>query len=194
MARIAEPGGWDLLLEFFNDPEGALRRDAFAFAAKKTKGLETLEAALASRYIDVRTLAVEALVKKHTKAAQAALVRALDDETREVRLAALESIIDADARPELARALDNPHADIRLWAARALARHGDPAALAPLREQAAMPPRRETHPRTFRLRRPRAPTSSGSDGPPRSPPPWTGSASWATRPHCRRSSGAGRPE
>ena len=97
MAQVGEPWGWDLLLEFFNDPDSVLRGEAFDFALKKTKGLEFLEAALASRYPDLRKKSVAELVKKHTAASQALLVRALDDEDREVRLAAMQSLVDADA-------------------------------------------------------------------------------------------------
>ncbi|SIO58295.1 chromosome partitioning protein, ParB family [Singulisphaera sp. GP187] len=132
MAQVSQPWGWDLLLEFFNDPDPTLRGDAFEFATKKTKGLEFLDAGLGSRHPDIRKRSVEALIKKRTKAAQALLVRAVGDEDRDVRLAALESLVVADARPELAAALANPHADVRLRAARALAGHGDGAALEPL--------------------------------------------------------------
>jgi ParB family transcriptional regulator, chromosome partitioning protein len=145
MAQEKEPWVWDLVLEFFNDPDPTLRGEAFEFAAKKTKGLEFLEAGLGSRYADLRRKSVDALIKKHTPAAQAMLARALDDEEREVRLAALESLIDADARPALERALASPRDDVRLRAARSLAQHGDPAALAPLRALATRPepPERE---------------------------------------------------
>lgn len=138
-AQIGDPWGWDLLLEFFNDPDPALRNEAFGVAAKKTKGLEILDAGLGSRYADLRKRSVDELVKKHTAAAQALLFRALDDEDRDVRLAALGSLVAADAKPSLAQALENPHADVRLRAAKALARHGDPKALAPLVALATAP-------------------------------------------------------
>lgn len=132
MAGDGEPGGWDVIFEFLNDPDPALRAEAYGFAAKKTKGLETLDAALGSRYPDLRKAAVDGLVKKHTAAAQKLLTRALDDEEKGVRLAALEALVDADALPALRTAAENPHADVRVRAARALAGHGDPAALRPL--------------------------------------------------------------
>ncbi len=139
MAQVAEPWGLDLLLEFFNDPDANLRGEAFAFALKKTKGLEFLEAALGSRYPDLRMKAVEGLVKKHTAASQALLVRALDDEDKAVRQAALDSLVDADALPALTKAIDNAHPDVRLRAAKALARHGDSKAFAPLVALATAP-------------------------------------------------------
>ncbi len=139
MAQVAEPWGLDLLLEFFNDPDPALRTEAFNFALKKSKGLEFLDAALGSRYPDLRMKAVEGLVKKHTNAAQTLLARALDDEDAAVRKAALTSLVNADALPILAPALDNTHPDVRLRVAKAFARHGDPRALAPLLALATAP-------------------------------------------------------
>lgn len=139
IAQIAEPWGLDLLLEFFNDPDALLRLEAFSFSLKKTKGLEFFDAALSSRYPDLRMKAVEGLVKKHTAAAQALLVRALDDEDKAVRRQALDSLVDADALPALTQALDNLHPDVRLRAAKALARHGDPKAFTPLVSLATAP-------------------------------------------------------
>ncbi len=139
MAQVGEPWGWDLLLEFFNDPDPALRGETFEFALKKTRGLEFLEAALASRYPDLRERSVAELVKKHTAAAQALLVRALDDEDPEVRLAAMKSLVDADALPALMEALGNTHPDVCLSAAKAFARHGDSRRLEPLLVLATAP-------------------------------------------------------
>ena len=139
MANVAEPGGWDVVLAFLNDPDPALRSDAYNFAAKKSKGLETLDAALGSRYPDLRKVAVEGLIKKHTAAAQKLLARALADDEKDVRLAALEALVEADALPVLRTAAESPHADVRLRAARALSRHGDPAALDPLLALATAP-------------------------------------------------------
>jgi ParB family chromosome partitioning protein len=145
MAQANEPWAWNLLLEFFNDPDPRLREEAFAFAVRKTKELPPLEAALASQYADVRRQAVDALVKKHTAAAQALLVRALADADKDVRQRALAALVGEDARGPLTGALANPHPDVRVRAARALARHGDPAALAPLLALATAPepPERE---------------------------------------------------
>jgi ParB family chromosome partitioning protein len=132
MAQVGEPWGWDLLLEFFNDPDPALRAEAFEFVLKKTKGLEFLEAALASRYPDLRKRSVDELVKKHTAGAQAMLVRAIDDEDREVRHASMEALVASEALSALAEAVRSTHPDVRLRAAKAIARHGDSRALEPL--------------------------------------------------------------
>jgi ParB family chromosome partitioning protein len=139
MAQVQEPWAWGLLLEFYNDPDARLREEAFAFAVRKNKELPPLETALVSQFKDVRCQAVDALIKKHTPAAQALLVRALADAEKEVRQRALEALVGEDAEGPLTEALGSPHADVRVRAARALARHGKPAALGPLVGLASAP-------------------------------------------------------
>jgi ParB family chromosome partitioning protein len=139
MAQVQQAWAWNVLLELFNDPEPLLRQEAFTTAVAKNKELGPLETALISQYPDVRLLAVDALIKKHTAPAQALLLRALVDPAKEVRQRALESLVGDDARQPLTTALANPHADVRVRAARALARHGDGATLAPLLELATAP-------------------------------------------------------
>jgi ParB family chromosome partitioning protein len=139
MAQANEPWAWALVLEFFNDHDPKLREEAFQFATKKSKDLDPLSTALVSQYPDVRKLAVDGLIKKHTAAAQALLVRALADADKGVRQKALDALVGADARTALVSALESEHADIRVQAARALARHGDAASLAPLLALATAP-------------------------------------------------------
>ena len=139
IAQASEPWAWTMVLEFFNDADPQLRADAFAFAVKKTKELQPLEAALVSRFTDIRRMAVDALIKRHSAAAQALLVRALADSAKEVRQLALESLIHEDAQGPLTEALTSPHADVRVRAAQALARRGAQAALAPLMALATAP-------------------------------------------------------
>jgi ParB family chromosome partitioning protein len=139
MAQVREPWAWNLLLEFFNDPEAMLRQEAFNTATAKNKDLPPLEAALLSQYADVRKLAVDALIKKHTAPAQALLVKALADPDKDVRQQALGALVGEGARGALTAALTSPHADVRARAARALARHGETAALAPLLALATAP-------------------------------------------------------
>jgi ParB family chromosome partitioning protein len=138
-AQINEPWAWPLLLTFFNDPDAALRSEAFEFAVKKSKELEPLEAALCSRYLDLRRSAVQALIKKRSKAAQALLVRALDDEEKEIRQLAISALVEAEAEEALARVLESQYADVRVRAATALARYGNRAALGPLLRLASAP-------------------------------------------------------
>src|SRR5204863_2290047 len=98
---------------YFNDPDPGLRKEAFEFATKKNKEIGVLETALASRYPDARKLAVEGLIKKHSKAAQQVLLKAINDADREVRLLAINALVDDDARAPLAQAMQNERADIR---------------------------------------------------------------------------------
>jgi ParB family chromosome partitioning protein len=144
MAQFEQPWAWNLLLEFFNDHDAKLRAEAFAFAVKKAKDLAPLAAALRAQYVDIRKQAVEALIKKHTEPAEALLVTALADPEKEVRLRALAALIGADARGPLVQALKSTHADVRVRAAGALARHGESAALAPLVALASAPEPAET--------------------------------------------------
>ncbi|RUL87063.1 HEAT repeat domain-containing protein [Tautonia sociabilis] len=139
LGQAAEPWAWDLLLEAFDDPDPALRLDAFTAAEKKTRGLEVLDAALGCRHADLRAKAVAGLVKKHSASAQKLLLRAIDDEDRDVRRLAIDALVTDDARDALALALSGPHADVRVRAASALARLGDRAALGPLVALAASP-------------------------------------------------------
>jgi ParB family chromosome partitioning protein len=138
-AHAQEPWAWNLLLELYSDPDPALRQEAFAFAVRKNKELPPLEAGLLSQYADVRRQAVEGLIKKHTAAAQALLVRALADADRDVRQLALGALVGEDARGPLLEAVASPHADVRVRAAQALARHGAAEALAPLLALATAP-------------------------------------------------------
>jgi ParB family chromosome partitioning protein len=145
LAQAQQPWAWNLLLEFYDDPDPGLRREAFTAALAKNKEVPPLEAALRSQYPDVRRLAVEALIKKHTAPAQALLVKALADGDKDVRQLALGALVGDGARGPLQEALASPHADVRVRAAQALARHGDGSALAPLLALATAPepPQRE---------------------------------------------------
>ena len=138
-AQAAAPWAVPLLYEFFDDPAAELRSEAFELATRKTKELAPLEAALRSKYADARLLAVDALFKKHSKAAQGVLLRATADPDAGVRGRAVAALVDDDARGPLAAALGADHPDVRVRAAAALARFGDPAALPVLRAAAFAP-------------------------------------------------------
>jgi ParB family chromosome partitioning protein len=135
-AQIGEAWATPLLYEFFNDADPGVRKEAFEFAVKKNKELPPLEAALKSRYPDARLLAIDGLLKKHTKAAQAVILTALTDGSPDVRQAAVAVLIEDDAKDALTKALSAEQPDVRVRAAAALARFGDPAALPVLRELA----------------------------------------------------------
>ncbi len=138
-AQIGEAWATPLLYEFLNDADPGLRKEAFEFAVKKNKELPPLEAALRSRYPDARLLAIDGLLKKHTKAAQAGILSAIADPDAAVRRAAVEALVEDDAKDALTKALAAEQPDVRVRAAAALARFGDPAALPVLRELAFAP-------------------------------------------------------
>jgi len=63
-AQIKDEWAWQMLLEFFEDPESTLRHDAFEFSlkkAKKERRRESLAAALKYRYADLRLASVKEL-------------------------------------------------------------------------------------------------------------------------------------
>src|SRR6185295_11357551 len=113
-------------------------------ATKKNKEISVLETALAARFPDARKLAVEGLIKKHSKAAQQVLLKALADPDRDVRLLAVNALVDDDAKAPLKEAMKSDRADIRVRAAAALAAHGDPATFEVLK---ALATEREPHER-----------------------------------------------
>jgi ParB family transcriptional regulator, chromosome partitioning protein len=139
MAQEKEEWAAPLLYEFFNDADPVLRKEAFEYATKKNKEIPVLETALASRYPDARKLAVEGLIKKHSKPAQQVLLKVLPDPDREVRLLAVTALVDDDAKAPLAEAMKSDREDIRVRAAAALARHGDGTTFAVLKELATAP-------------------------------------------------------
>ncbi|MBP3954560.1 HEAT repeat domain-containing protein [Gemmata sp. G18] len=138
-AQEKEEWAAPLLYEFFNDADPGLRKEAFEFATKKNKDLGVLETALASRFPDARKLAVEGLIKKHSKAAQQVLLRAIADPDRDVRLLAVNALVDDDAKGPLKEAMKSDRADIRVRAAAALAKHGDETTYLLLTELASAP-------------------------------------------------------
>ncbi|MCU0703982.1 MAG: HEAT repeat domain-containing protein [Fimbriiglobus sp.] len=138
-AQIGEEWATPLLYEFFNDTDSGVRKETFEFAVKKQKELTPLESALKSRYSDTRLLAIDGLFKKHTMAAQAVILTTLTDSAPEVRRAAIGALIEDHAKDALTKALAAEQSDVRVQAASALAKFGDPAALPVLRELAFAP-------------------------------------------------------
>src|SRR5207237_702071 len=66
-------------------------------------------------------------------------LRAIADPDREVRLLAVNALVDDDAKAPLKEAMASPLTDVRVRAAAALARHGDASALPVLRALATAP-------------------------------------------------------
>lgn len=142
MGEIAEPWAQDLLPTLFDDPDPALRREAFEFARKRSKGRDVapLARALVSPHADLRLEAAQTLAKKSKGAEmRALLVSALDDPDRAVRITAIDALEAAEAHAAVAAAMTSAHADVRVRAAEARAIDGDTDALAPLLAQVATP-------------------------------------------------------
>jgi ParB family chromosome partitioning protein len=139
VAQEKEDWSAPLLHEFFNDPDPGLRSEAFAYATRKNKEIPVLETALKSRFPDVRKLAVDALIKKHSAAAQQVLLKAIADPDRDVRRSAVDALVDDDAKAPLKEAIKSDRPDIRVRAAAALARHGNPEAFPVLKALATEP-------------------------------------------------------
>src|SRR5206468_12050097 len=76
---------------------------------------------------------------QQTRAAQGLLARAPGDQEKEIRQLAIEALVIDDAQVALTQALDSEHNDVVVRAAKALARHGLPAALQPLLRLATAP-------------------------------------------------------
>lgn len=134
-AQMKEPWAWELLYDFFNDPDSGLRKEAFEFANKRSKGkvFEVLKRSLASNYADIRQATVAALEqhKSETEACEELLFKALDDDEESVRNKSLEVLLSTGSSA-LARVMKSRYPDIRARAAHARAAQGDPDSLIPL--------------------------------------------------------------
>lgn len=148
-AHVREPWGWDLLLEFLDDPAAAIRTEALELALQQTKrrDLRPMEVAIRSAYPDVRRLGIEELRKQRKAEARDLLATALDDEDLETRQQALRAIVDVGAADVVRQALENRYIDVRLEAGRTLAKLGDPASYEPLLELVQQERPREDDPR-----------------------------------------------
>ena len=116
-AQLQEAWAWTLLLEFYNDPEAMLRQESFNTATQKNKELPPPGRRPSGRSMpDVRKLAVDALIKKHSPASQAACWSSrLADADKEVRqLAAGRSRRRGCPRLLHRGGWSSPHADIRV--------------------------------------------------------------------------------
>lgn len=131
MADEKQDWAQSLMLEMLNDPDPAIRKDAFEFQVKKHESdsaddkIEWLHAAIKSSHADTREAACQRLIENRTPEAQEILKTAIEDESRKIRLLALRSLIDAGANDVLVLALDSQYIEVQLAAANALAKQGD---------------------------------------------------------------------
>ncbi|MBL9104629.1 MAG: HEAT repeat domain-containing protein [Myxococcales bacterium] len=141
IGQISQSWAWPLLIELLGDPDPGVRKDAFEFALKRTKGigLEPLSAALAGKYADLRTEAVKVLAKRKAPGTQELLNKAVDDDDENVRQLAVDALLVGDSEDALTAAMASKHPDVVVRAACARAVLGDPAARAPLQAMIAEP-------------------------------------------------------
>ncbi|HEY8376786.1 MAG TPA: HEAT repeat domain-containing protein, partial [Nannocystis sp.] len=141
MGQISQSWAWPLLLELLGDPDPGLRKDAFEFALKRTKGIgtEPLAAALAGKYVDLRIEAVKVLAKRKAPGTHELLVKALDDDDETVRQLAVDALLTGEGDEALPLALTSRHPDVVVRAACALAVHGDSSVRAPLQAMVEAP-------------------------------------------------------
>ncbi|MCY1066683.1 HEAT repeat domain-containing protein [Nannocystis sp. RBIL2] len=141
MGQISQSWAWPLLLELFGDADPSLRKDAFEFALKRTKGIgaEPLSVALAGRWIDLRVEAVKVLAKRKAPGTHELLVKAIDDEDEAVRQLAVDALLTGEGEEALPAALTSKYPDVVVRAACALAVHGDSSVRAPLQAMVEAP-------------------------------------------------------
>ncbi|MCY1055992.1 HEAT repeat domain-containing protein [Nannocystis sp. SCPEA4] len=141
MGQISQSWAWPLLLELLGDADPSLRKDAFEFALKRTKGIgaEPLSVALAGRWIDLRVEAVKVLAKRKAPGTHELLVKAIDDDEETVRQLAVDALLTGEGEEALPAALTSKYPDVVVRAACALAVHGDSSVRAPLQAMVEAP-------------------------------------------------------
>jgi len=134
VGQISQAWAWPLLIELLGDPDPGVRKEAFDFALKRTKGigLEPLSAALSGKYADLRVEATKVLAKRKAAGTHELLVKAVDDDDETVRQLAVDALLVAEGDQALTAAMASKHPDVVVRAAGARAVHGDAAARAPL--------------------------------------------------------------
>ena len=135
-----------LLVDLLNDPSPKIRIDAYEYLLKMGRGrdIAPMQSGLQSQYSDVRLRATESLIKLKTKAAQEALVTAIDDDDPAVRSQAIKALINVNAVEIVQQAMTSRYTDVRLQAACARAMFHDKNAKEPLVQTAtAAEPERE---------------------------------------------------
>jgi ParB family chromosome partitioning protein len=135
IGQISQSWAWPLLLELLADPDPGVRKEAFDFALKRTKGigLEPLGAALSGKYPDLRVEATKVLAKRKAAGTHELLIKAVDDDDETVRQLAVDALLVADeGAAALTAAMASKHPDVVVRAAGARAVHGDVSARTPL--------------------------------------------------------------
>ena len=141
IANRKKDWAWEILTSLFNDPDKRLRKDAFDEAVKQTKSkdIATMQLGLNSEYPDIRLEALADLKRRRNKEAQAVIATAIDDPVEEVRLEALDALVDLDSTESVKKALHSEHVEVRLKACAARALFGDVDAKEPLIQLVSQP-------------------------------------------------------
>lgn len=138
--QIKHDWAWNLLLEMQQDPNADIRRKAFEMAKKEKRDtLQFLEKAITCVYADIRELATTTLTRKMNKDACRLLLQVLSDSKENIRKLAIDAFVANAAEDELLIALDNKYADVRNYAAQALAWLGNDKALVQLQQLLQQP-------------------------------------------------------
>ncbi|MGB1256015.1 MAG: HEAT repeat domain-containing protein [Thiolinea sp.] len=135
LAALKEEWATTLLPELFADNFAAVRKEALQQALKEKKRFnrhEVLAQAVTSPFEDIRREVLQQAAKKPTSKDQLLLETLLQDEVRELRLAALQSIMLTGNTETLEQALSSDYEDIRTQAAIACAQLGLAQAYQPL--------------------------------------------------------------
>ena len=128
MAKPNDPSSAKLLPVLLDDQFATIRQQTLSFALKEKKRFDkfsVLAAATQSSFVDTRRAGLQEILRQPLGKFQPLLVARLADPHTELRLEALQSLVDLDQVAPLEHALSSPFADIQLAAAKVYAKHGD---------------------------------------------------------------------
>jgi len=141
MSHNKEDDALSLLVLLLNDAFSAVREQALKFALHEKKRFiaeQVLTHAINSRFVDIRRAALQHILDKPSAVFHALLPTLLEDNDRELRLAALNALVTLpDNTTSLAQALVCHHEDIQVAAAQAFALQGDKRAFSVLQHFAS---------------------------------------------------------
>lgn len=116
------------LLTLFDNDFSSIRVSALQFATKEKKRFDiqqALAAAVNSRFVDTRKEAFKYLQANKSKANQKHLAALVNDSDKDLRQKALKSLIDGKHKEPIQQALQSDYDDVRVLAAKNLAKWGD---------------------------------------------------------------------
>lgn len=124
-ANLKQDWAQDFLLQLFDNPKSSIRLQSFQCGLKFFKNRHVpLERGVLSQHSDVRTQALNELLREPDTQQQALLLQLINDPKPTLRLQALDALISAQQTEALQQALSSEFADVRARAACAAARLG----------------------------------------------------------------------